>query len=74
MRINPYLVEDIEERLKINKYHDIKSLDNAFISYATAPSIIPATSSGHFYENFTLLNNNKFQKFIMEGKYTNNFK
>ena len=41
---------------------------------ATAPMIQPTISSCIFYENSSLLNNNKFQKFIFEGKYSENFK
>ena len=73
MRINPLLVDDIDQKWRINKFCDIRSLENAFIPYATAPSIVPVTSSSTFYEEYSLLNNNKFQKFIMEGKYTNKF-
>jgi len=32
---------------------------------ATAPLVEPIISSSSFYENHELLNNNKFQKFIM---------
>lgn len=41
---------------------------------ATAPVIEPFISSCSFYEEQEILKNNKFQKFIFEGKYSENFK
>ena len=41
---------------------------------ATAPMVIPIVSSCAFYANHELVNNNKFQKFIMEGKYGQQFR
>ncbi len=41
---------------------------------ATAPLIEPIITSRSFYDDYELLNNNKFQKFIFEGKYQNSFK
>ena len=49
MHLNPLLVEDIDSRLRINQNYDIKSLEHTYIPYATAPSILPVTSSEHFY-------------------------
>lgn len=46
----------------------------AYIPLATAPQVEPFISSLSFYENRNLFNNNKFHKFIMEGKYKDNFK
>ena len=74
MHLNPLLVEDIDSRLRVKQSYDMKSLEHTYIPYATAPSILPVTSSEHFYEMNSIHNNNKFQKFIMEGKYTDKFK
>jgi hypothetical protein len=36
---------------------------------ATAPLVEPTVSSRSFYEHNELITNNKFQRFVMEGKY-----
>lgn len=48
---------------------EIKGINEIFIPHAVAPTIQPIVSSGSFYENAELLANNKFQKYILEGKY-----
>ena len=74
MTINPLLVKDIDSRFRIDKDIVFQSIEKAYIPYATAPSIIPVISSGTYYEQHALQSNNRYQKFIMEGKYASNFK
>ena len=60
----------IDERFYFRKESDATdSLKKIFINYATAPTIIPAITSKIFYNEYEEIANNKFQKYIFEGKY-----
>ena len=47
----------------------MKELQAIFIPKAIAPTIIPAINSDSFQNDQEIMANNKFQKFIMEGKF-----
>jgi len=47
----------------------INSLINAYIFDVTAPSIVPNISSQTFYNDYELISNNTFHKYLFEGRY-----
>ncbi len=67
-------MNEVDYRFKLNHFNEVRSFENAYIPKATAPLIEPTISSCSFYDQLHLLKNNKFQKFIFEGKYKRNFK
>lgn len=59
----------MDYRFEVQHLNEVPSLEHTFMPRATAPMVEPTVSSWSFYERQSELNNNKFQKFIMEGRY-----
>ena len=61
-----------DDRFSFEKKFDaVKELQKIFIPKAFAPTIVPKINSDSFHNDQDLMANNKFQKFIMEGKFAN---
>jgi hypothetical protein len=64
LNINKTLLMPIDERFNLNLSNMVYSMENVYMPTATAPLIEPTISSRSFYEDYELMNNNKFQKYI----------
>jgi SNF2 family DNA or RNA helicase len=74
LHLNADLNSEIDYRFKLSLWNEIRSMEQVYMPNATAPLIEPIVCSKSFYEDHELVNNNKFQRYILEGKYSHQYR
>ena len=73
MHINYSLTSPADYRFILNRQNQVPSLEMTYMPSATAPLIELSCDSIAYREENELLNNNKFHKFLLEGRYSEEF-
>jgi hypothetical protein len=70
LHINSNIFGEVDYRFQLTHINEIRSLDHVYMPNAIAPLIQPTASSRAFCEQQELIKDNKFQRFVLEGKYS----